>query len=177
MGEVYRARDTCWIVRCAKGPEVGPHSRRSATQALPAGSQERFGPQPSEYYHDLRDWHCWRRALYRQRVDRGRYASRADLWRANGTQEALRVTLQCAAALGAAHDAGVIHRDIKPENIMIRPDGIVKVLDFGLARLTVDGVTEIAESRTETGIVMGTPRYMSPEQARGLATDARTDTL
>ncbi len=92
---------------------------------------------------------------------------------------ALDVTLQMAAALAAAHKAGIIHRDIKPENVMVREDGIVKVLDFGLAKLTErrsDGATERpGESSTAAGIVMGTPRYMSPEQARGEKVDARTD--
>ena len=97
--------------------------------------------------------------------------------------EVLEVAIQTASALSAAHAAGIIHRDIKPENIMLRRDGIVKVLDFGLAKLnekadtgTVD--TEAATKalvQTEPGVVMGTVTYMSPEQARGLKVDARTD--
>jgi serine/threonine protein kinase/TolB-like protein/Tfp pilus assembly protein PilF len=96
--------------------------------------------------------------------------------------EAVEITTQVASALSAAHEAGIIHRDIKPENIMVRPDGYVKVLDFGLAKLTelqaanrdtqVPGAYEIS---TDTGVVMGTVRYMSPEQARGLKVDARSD--
>ena len=97
--------------------------------------------------------------------------------------EVLDLATQIAGALSAAHAAGIVHRDIKPENIMLRRDGIVKVLDFGLAKLTErlpsDSVdTEAATKalvQTEPGVVLGTIAYMSPEQARGLAVDARTD--
>ena len=96
--------------------------------------------------------------------------------------ETLRVTLQIADALTAAHRAGIIHRDIKPENIMLRPDGYVKVLDFGLAKLISQQASQIhsdAPTRTQfntsPGAVMGTARYMSPEQLRGLPVDERTD--
>ncbi len=115
-------------------------------------------------------------------------------------QEALDIAIQIAAALTAAHEAGIIHRDIKPENIMLRPDGYVKVLDFGLAKLMEqsqrrgegekgrrgedDPTLPLSPSlphspppllSTMPGIVMGTPSYMSPEQARGQKVDARSD--
>jgi serine/threonine protein kinase len=88
--------------------------------------------------------------------------------------EAIHIATQVTAALAAAHARGIVHRAIKPENLMIRPDGY-GLLDFGLVKLmpSDDGVTDI--TRTEPGCVLGTPRYMSPEQARGLDTDARTD--
>src|SRR6266403_5601233 len=94
--------------------------------------------------------------------------------------EVLDVAVQVASGLAAAHEVGVTHRDIKPENIMLRRDGYVKVLDFGLAKLTEQPTTDVrtaagARVKTETGVVMGTSSYMSPEQARGLAVDARTD--
>ena len=95
--------------------------------------------------------------------------------------EALNVAIQVADALSAADKAGIIHRDIKPENIMLRPDGYVKVLDFGLAKLSEQASPAvIAEAptiqvRTGSGIVIGTAGYMSPEQARGLGVDSRSD--
>ena len=91
--------------------------------------------------------------------------------------------MQVASALAAAHDAGVVHRDIKPENIMLRPDGYVKVLDFGIAKLTEQKpasddhrVETTALLQTRPGLVLGkTAHYMSPEQARGQKVDARSD--
>ncbi len=95
---------------------------------------------------------------------------------------ALEIAMQVASALAAAHEAGVVHRDIKPENIMLRPDGYVKVLDFGIAKLTEQrlGSDNQAAERTATlqtrlGLVLGTAHYMSPEQARGQKVDARSD--
>ncbi len=97
-------------------------------------------------------------------------------------EEVLDVAVQVASGLVAAHAAGIIHRDIKPENIMRRTDGIVKILDFGIAKLTEQLTPEfsseaptVIKAQTETGVVMGTVGYMSPEQARGLSVDERTD--
>ncbi len=106
----------------------------------------------------------------RQRMNRGMLSLR----------EALDIATQTASAVAAAHQAGIVHRDIKPENIMLRPDGYVKVLDFGLAKLTEQhqrtlkaGVADTLD--TSSGLVMGTVKYMSPEQARGLSVDPRSD--
>ena len=96
-------------------------------------------------------------------------------------EEVLDITTQITSALAAAHAAGIVHRDIKPENIMLRSDRIVKVLDFGLAKLAsqrtaVDTQAAISEMiKTNPGVVMGTVQYMSPEQARGNHLDVRTD--
>jgi serine/threonine protein kinase/predicted negative regulator of RcsB-dependent stress response len=97
--------------------------------------------------------------------------------------EAVEITLQIAAALSSAHATGIVHRDIKPENVMLRGDGYVKVLDFGLAKLgdirpvplNSEEDTRTLELKTLPGVLVGTVAYMSPEQARGLQVDSRTD--
>ena len=108
----------------------------------------------------------------RQRLMRGRME----------VGEAVDVAIQVASALVAAHEAGIVHRDIKPENIMLRPDGYVKVLDFGIAKLAEQEVpltTPRDEAlllvETNLGSILGTVRYMSPEQACGAQVDKRTD--
>src|SRR5438034_4241906 len=97
--------------------------------------------------------------------------------------EAIDVAIQVASALAAAHEEGIVHRDIKPENIMLRPDGYVKVLDFGIAKLaesafaeaTADRAGSMTLAETNLGSVLGTVRYMSPEQACGAHVDNTTD--
>lgn len=92
-------------------------------------------------------------------------------------KDALAIAMQVAEALGAAHNEKIVHRDIKPENIMIRPDGYVKVLDFGLAKLMEPTSEEMIASfsNTQPGIILGTLAYMSPEQSTGEDVDHRTD--
>src|SRR5262249_18258794 len=106
-------------------------------------------------------------------------------------RDALTIATQIANALEAAHEKGIVHRDLKPENIKITPEGVVKVLDFGLAKLGAGGARETSAAEvedgrnltnsptfsraTKEGAILGTAAYMSPEQARGQVVDKRTD--
>ena len=105
------------------------------------------------------------RALHRDRLD---------------VPRALEISRQLAEGLTAAHEAGVVHRDVKPENVMVRADGLVKILDFGLAKIMPESAMALGEATRSVdaslpGGVVGTVQYMSPEQVRGEAIDARTD--
>lgn len=90
-------------------------------------------------------------------------------------KKAAEIVISVARALETAHNAGIVHRDVKPENIMIRGDGTVKVLDFGLAKLIAPKDAEYSLVDTTPGLIMGTPKYMSPEQVRGHEVDKTTD--
>lgn len=181
MGEVYRARDTTLrrdvaikIVHAAvcHQPDSRERLRREArslaTLSHPhVAAVHEFGESETGCYivMELVPGESLDAILARQRL---------------GVREALRLCAQVAAALEAAHEKGLVHRDLKPANIRITPDGVAKVLDFGLAREDgpaegAQGPTGLTTMVTEPGVVVGTVAYMSPEQARGQRVDRRTD--
>jgi predicted ATPase len=185
MGEVYRARDTHLkrpVALKLISPDFAQHEdrlRRFRQEAFAASAlnhpniitiyeigESKFGPFIATEFVEGE--------TLRQRIKRGPIE----------ISQALDLASQVASALAAAHTEGVAHRDIKPDNIMIRADGFVKVLDFGLAKLgekateeqnvNLDAATKPLEV-TSPGMLVGTLKYMSPEQARGVNVDARTD--
>src|SRR4029434_5942022 len=188
MGEVYRARDTrlnrdvaIKVLRdLARNPDrVARFTREAQTLAS-------LNHQNIAHIHGLEESGDIR-ALVMELVEGEDLAQR--LWGgAIPLDDALNVAKQIAEALEAAHEQGIIHRDLKPANIKLRPDGTVKVLDFGLAKAFVpaqDPASTIYRSLSPTitspamltgaGILLGTAAYMSPEQAAGKAVDKRSD--
>ena len=188
MGEVYRARDTrldrhvaikVLLDSFASDPERLTRFEREAKLLASLNH-----PHIAQIY-GLEDTGTTR-ALVMELVDGATLADRI----AQGPvplDEALPIAQQVAEALEAAHDQGIIHRDLKPANIKLRPDGTVKVLDFGLAKLAEPGAgsadaaeltmspTIMSPAMTQAGVILGTAAYMSPEQARGRAVDRRAD--
>jgi len=184
MGEVYLAQDTRLRRKVAiklLAPELTGDQRgmrRFEQEALAASALNHpniltiyeFGQADglhfivSEYVEGL---------TLRQKMSGGRLELRS----------AVEILIQIANALATAHASGIVHRDIKPENLIVRHDGIVKVLDFGIAKLsprytgqiTRRTVVGVVVSDTEPGMIRGTVKYMSPEQARGIPVDARSD--
>ncbi|HET9533242.1 MAG TPA: protein kinase [Blastocatellia bacterium] len=181
MGEVYLAEDT--RLRRKVALKVLPETIAQDKDRLRRFEQEAFAASALNHPNILTIYEFGAEGethfLAAELVDGE--TVRARLQRAPlAFDEALNIAVQTAQALGAAHGAGIIHRDIKPENVMIRNDGIVKVLDFGLAKLVEQGPLDAeAETRiqglTEPGMIVGTVAYMSPEQGRGKTVDARTD--
>ena len=180
QGEVYRARD----------------SRLSREVALKVLRDDRLDGQQRARFereaqtlaalnhpniatiHGIEDCHGLR-AIVMELVEGQSLAAMLarDGRRALPVNEALRIAAQIAVALEAAHERGIVHRDLKPANVMVRPDGTVKVLDFGLAKASKDHTAVMSTmTAADTGVaVIGTAAYMSPEQARGGEVDRRTD--
>ena len=181
MGEVYLAEDSRLGRRVALkflSPDFRNHSDRLRRFEQEARAASALNQPNILTIHEIGEFES-RRYMSTEYVDGRTLRQEMRLQRLT-TGEALDVVEQIAAALAAAHASAIIHRDIKPENIMLRADGLVKVLDFGLAKLTQPkqvGPEDVTRKNIDTaaGLVMGTVAYMSPEQARGLEVDARTD--
>ena len=176
MGEVYRARDTRLEREVAI--KVLPAELAADTERLQRFEREAKAmaslnhPNVAAIYGvDREDDTCYL-ALelvpgedLAQRLDRGPLTS----------DEAIDVCGQIAAGIEAAHEQGVVHRDLKPANVRITPEGVVKVLDFGLAKAAGSDPDLSPATMTQSGALIGTPAYMSPEQVRGRPVDRRTD--
>jgi serine/threonine protein kinase len=182
MGEVYLAEDTtlCRNVALKFLPaHLSAHEEQMRRFQQEARAASALNHPNILTVHEMRE-HEGRHFIVMEYVEGETLRQKMKLSQLT-LAEKLDLAIQVAEALNAAHTAGIIHRDIKPENIMIRPDGYVKVLDFGLAKLTLERVDTDLEATTKelvetlSGVVMGTVRYMSPEQARGLKLDQRTD--
>src|SRR5262245_61965997 len=176
MGEVYRAHDTKLDRPVALKllprhvTDDAERLHRFHTEARAASSLNHPNILVIHDFGDLDGRPCIVSELVdgetlRQRLDRG----------AVPVREAVGLTMQIASALAAAHARGITHRDIKPDNVMVRTDGYVKVLDFGLAKLVDAPQAETTVFHTQPGLVIGTPHYMSPEQAEGKNVDERSD--
>ena len=188
MGEVYRAVDT--DLKRAVAIKVLPDRVRGDPDRLARFQREAAILAALNHPH-IAHVHGWlktddRVGLVMELVDGPTLADRIAAGRLS-VDEALSVARQIALALETAHDRGVVHRDLKPANIKVRPDGHVKVLDFGLAKLIdsrggaddphqpTDSPTITLPPSTEAGAVLGTPAYMAPEQAAGSTVDRRAD--
>ena len=183
MGEVYLAQDTRLGRKIALKllpPEFTIDAERVQRFEQEARAASALSHPNVCVIHEIGDTEDGRRFITMEYIEGITLRQRMAQKRLT-LMEALDVAAQIAAGLAAAHAAGIVHRDIKPENVMLRDDGLVKVLDFGLAKLTrADHETDTealmrSMVKTGSGMIMGTVAYMSPEQARGLAVDSRTD--
>ena len=177
MGEVYRARDTTLSRDVAikilprhftADPERLARFEREA-RVLAALNHPNIGA--------IYGLECSRRREGAgARVGGRRDVGRSDRARTVPVRDALTIARQVVDALDAAHEKGIVHRDLKPANIKVTPDGVVKVLDFGLAKAAGEWQSPtLTVGSTQEGTILGTAAYMSPEQARGQAVDKRTD--
>ena len=182
MGEVYKARDTRLnrfvAIKVLRGDLVANASRKQRfiqeAQSASALNHPNIVTVHDIFHHEGTD------CLVMEYVP-GKTLDALIPRQGMRLNEALRIAVQIAEGLRKAHAAGIVHRDIKPSNIIVPDDGPVKILDFGLAKLTESGAlseddaTRTVRPHTEEGTVMGTVAYMSPEQAEGKKVDARTD--
>jgi eukaryotic-like serine/threonine-protein kinase len=183
MGEVYRARDTELPREVAIKvllPIVGSNADRLARFRREAQLLASLNHPNIAHIHGLADADGVP-AFVMELVEGPTLADRILAGPIPAT-EALSIAKQIADALDAAHEHGIIHRDLKPANIKVRPDGIVKVLDFGLAKAldppapsSASAMSTMTAQVTQAGVILGTPAYMAPEQVRGAATDKSTD--
>jgi serine/threonine protein kinase len=178
MGEVYRARDT----RLGRDVAIKVLANRVTEDQILLARIERearilasLNHPAIATIHSVEDWEG-APAIVMELIEGETLAVK--LYEgALPVADVVRIARQVSDALCAAHDRGIVHRDLKPANIHVRPDGAIKVLDFGLAKSLTPGDTQLQASQTvtTTGSVMGTAPYMSPEQARGHDVDRRTD--
>lgn len=177
MGSVYEAQDLKLHRRVAI---------KILTMSMEPGADERIKRFQREARAASQLNHPNIVSIFDAGFDRGYYylatefvdGKTLDKLTANGPLERkllLEIAIQICSALGAAHDAGIVHRDIKPENVMLRPDGIVKVLDFGLAKLMEPSKRPNSDVLTRVGMVAGTPQFMSPEQLLGKPVGPQSD--
>jgi eukaryotic-like serine/threonine-protein kinase len=182
MGEVYLARDT--ELDRTVAIKILPEALASDSQRMQRFIQEAKAASALNHPHILTIYDVGTagnlRFIATEFIDGS--TLRARILAGMKLSDILEVAIEITSALAAAHETGIIHRDIKPENIMVRRDGYVKVLDFGLAKLTEpQGAPNDPEAPTKAmvntgaGTVMGTANYMSPEQAKGTRVDTRTD--
>jgi serine/threonine protein kinase/tetratricopeptide (TPR) repeat protein len=179
MGEVYLARDSrldrlvALKLLSAHFMADEEHVRRFHREALATSALN----HPNIItVHEIGEWNG--RAFIATEYVEGITLRTRMRGRGVSIQTAVDLALQIAGALSAAHDAGIVHRDIKPENVVARPDSLVKVLDFGIAKYTGQARGNDEKNswiKTATGVIIGTTAYMSPEQTRGEVVDARTD--
>ena len=182
MGEVYKARDTR-LTRFAaikvlhSQRTADPERRRRFAQEAQAASSLNHPNIVHIYDIDRSSETDFIAMEYVPGKTLDRVARKKGL----SVKQAIGYAVQIADALAAAHSAGIVHRDIKPGNIMVAESGAIKILDFGLAKLTeradagVGGTTITMEAQTREGAILGTIAYMSPEQAEGKKVDARSD--
>ena len=183
MGQVYRARDTKLNRDVALKilPDASGDAERMARFEREARTLAALNHPTSPRSTGSRN----RGRGARHGAGRGPDARRAHRTRPDAVDEALAIAQQIAEALEAAHEAGIVHRDLKPANVKVRDDGVVKVLDFGLARasdpaaanpaVSPSMATMLSPAMTQEGVILGTAGYMSPEQARGRSADKRSD--